>query len=83
MNEVLRSTRPFVDECGFVYVAGGGPDQECLRLNRTASGIWRSVVDRATRSDISALQDAHQEFLALLLVRGVLTFGVVSDGAAV
>jgi hypothetical protein len=82
VNEMLRSTRPFIDECGYVYVAGGGPDQQCLRLNRTASGIWRRVVGQATRSDISALQDAHREFLAVLLVRGVLTFDVLPDGAA-
>jgi hypothetical protein len=82
VNEVLRSTRPFIDECGFVYVAGGGPDQECLRLNRTASGIWRRVEGQATRSDISALPGAHREFLDVLLVRGVLTFDAVPHGAA-
>ena len=74
MNELLRSTRPFIDECGYVYVAGGGPGQECLRLNRTASRIWRSVLDRATRSDVAALQEAHRAFLDVLLARGVLTF---------
>ncbi len=74
MNETLRTTRPFIDECGFVYVAGGGPSQECLRLNRSASRLWRSTVGRAGRPDVAALPPADQKFIATLLARGVLSF---------
>ena len=81
MIEVLRSTRPYLDECGFVYVAGGGPDQECLRLNRTASQIWRKALGRATRSEVAALQESHRQFLAGLLSRGVLTFAPPAEGS--
>ncbi|MBP2401322.1 hypothetical protein ACFY41_00770 [Streptomyces syringium] len=69
---VLRSELPVLDECGHVYVAGGGPAGECLRLNASASRLWRGAVGSLDEAAVAGLPEPSRRFLENLLARGVL-----------
>lgn len=69
---LLTSSVPCLDECGHVYVAGAGPRGECLRLNPSASRVWRARVGSLSERELAGLPAAEQRFLRMLLDREVL-----------
>ena len=69
---ILLSDLPVLDECDQVYIAGGGPAGECLRLNPAASRLWRSTVGTLREDGLAALPETSRSFLEQLLQRGVL-----------
>ena len=77
---VLGSAVPALDECGRVYVAGAGPRAECLRLNATASRLWREHVGTIVPERFAELPEPARKFFDRLIARGVLAWS--AEGGA-
>ncbi|MEV4428075.1 hypothetical protein ACN9M0_29605 [Streptomyces sp. R-07] len=66
----MRTTHRWLDEAGHVYVAEGGPQGQCVRLNTAASKVWRALLADETTPD--ELEGGDREFALSLLADGVL-----------
>ncbi|PJM98882.1 hypothetical protein CG740_32835 [Streptomyces sp. CB01201] len=69
----MRTTHRWLDEAGHVYVAEGGPQGQCVRLNAAASKVWRALLAEQITPD--ELEGSDGEFARSLLVTGVLLPG--------
>jgi hypothetical protein len=67
----LRAATIYLDEAGHVYLPRLGPAQSCLRLNRSASELWRRWVSAPV--DEGVLKSPERQFLRELLQKGALT----------
>jgi hypothetical protein len=70
MMRVYRAAVPYLDECGHIYLSLVGADHQPLRLNKSASELWRVAIG----SDPSglALSDEVAEFTKWLQDVGAL-----------
>ncbi|MGW0390778.1 hypothetical protein ACWDYJ_07730 [Streptomyces sp. NPDC003042] len=75
---LLLSDLPVLDECDHVYVAGGGPSGECLRLNATASRLWRTAVGSLDEAGLAELPVPTRLFIERMVDRGVLRWQAVT-----
>lgn len=66
----MRTTHRWLDEAGHVYVAEGGPQGQCLRLNTAASKVWRALL--AKQAILDELDGGEREFALSMIAGGVL-----------
>jgi hypothetical protein len=73
----LHPTTIVLDEAGHVYVPLAGPGGSCLRLNASASTLWRAWMAQGVDPTACSVEEAR--FLRMLLERGAAT---LSEGAS-
>lgn len=66
----LRAGILYLDEAGHIYLPLVGPSQTCLRLNKTASTLWRQWLRAPV--DVAALTPGERRLLDDLLGKGAL-----------
>lgn len=66
----MRTTHRWLDEAGHVYVAEGGPQGQCVRLNTAASAVWRALL--AGQATPDQLEGGDRTFALSLVADGVL-----------
>ncbi len=66
----VRSTFPYLDEAGHVYLPLVGAGGSCLRLNAPASKLWRQWLGEGV--DLDVLNADERRFFEDLCSRGAL-----------
>jgi hypothetical protein len=60
---------PYLDECGAIYLPGIGKEGSCVRLNPSASSIWRQLISGET---VAPETESTRSFLDFLIGSGAI-----------